>query len=91
MSSAKRNLLSRSPSGPAQEPMYGAERQSPKRRPVDLSSSRSPSSRGVPLKPLKTGNLRACSLLKHTKLDSTVRYLGIAVDDALNMTDQLDL
>src|SRR5665213_762919 len=33
----------------------------------------------------KTGNLRAVQLLGHTKLESTVRYLGIEVDDALNM------
>jgi hypothetical protein len=33
----------------------------------------------------KTGNLRALQLLLgHTKLESTVRYLGIEVDDALN-------
>ena len=32
----------------------------------------------------KTGNLRACQLLLgHRKLESTVRYLGIEVDDAL--------
>ena len=32
----------------------------------------------------KTGNLRACQLLLgHTKLESTVRYLGVEVDDAL--------
>src|SRR4051812_41303025 len=31
----------------------------------------------------KTGNLRACQLLLgHQKLESTVRYLGIEVDDA---------
>ena len=31
----------------------------------------------------KTGNLRACQLLLgHRKLESTVRYLGIEVDDA---------
>jgi integrase len=30
----------------------------------------------------KTGNLRACQLLLgHTKLESTVRYLGEEVDD----------
>jgi len=32
----------------------------------------------------RTGNIRACHLLLgHTKLESTVRYLGIEVDDAL--------
>jgi integrase len=40
----------------------------------------------------KTGNLRAVQpLLGHTKLDSTVRYLGIEVDDALAIAEQLDL
>jgi site-specific recombinase XerC len=32
----------------------------------------------------RTGNLRAVQwLLGHTKIESTVRYLGIEVDDAL--------
>jgi integrase len=40
----------------------------------------------------KTGNLRAVQLLLgHTKLESTVRYLGIEVDDALSMAEQIDL
>jgi integrase len=40
----------------------------------------------------KTGNLRAVQLLLgHTKLKSTVRYLGIEIDDALNMAEQIDL
>ena len=40
----------------------------------------------------KTGNMRAVQLLLgHTKLESTVRYLGIEVDDALNMAEQIDL
>jgi integrase len=40
----------------------------------------------------KTGNLRACQLLLgHRKLESTVRYLGIEVDDALALSEQLDL
>jgi integrase len=40
----------------------------------------------------KTGNLRACQLLLgHRKLESTVRYLGIEVDDALELSEQLDL
>ena len=29
-------------------------------------------------------------LLGHTKLDSTVRYLGIEIDDALEMAEQTD-
>lgn len=40
----------------------------------------------------KTGNLRACQLLLgHRKLESTVRYLGIEVDDAIEMSEQIDL
>jgi len=40
----------------------------------------------------KTGNLRACQLLLgHRKLEITVRYLGIEVDDALEMSEQIDL
>ena len=40
----------------------------------------------------KTGNLRAVQLLLgHTKLDSTVRYLGIEVDDALRISEQVEL
>lgn len=30
-------------------------------------------------------------LLGHTKLESTVRYLGIEVDDALEMAEQRDV
>lgn len=40
----------------------------------------------------ETGNLRACQLLLgHTKLESTVRYLGVEVDDALELSEALDL
>lgn len=40
----------------------------------------------------RSGNLRACQLLLgHTKLESTVRYLGIEVDDALLLSEQTDL
>jgi hypothetical protein len=40
----------------------------------------------------KTGNLRALQLLLgRTKLESTVRYLGIEVDDALNIAEQIEL
>ena len=36
----------------------------------------------------KTGNLRVVQLLLgHTKVDSTVRYLGIEVDDALAVAE----
>ena len=40
----------------------------------------------------KTGNLRAVQLLLgHTKIESTVRYLGIEVDDALEIAEQVDV
>ena len=40
----------------------------------------------------KTGNLGACQLLLgHTKLESTVRYLGLEVDDALELSEALEL
>jgi len=40
----------------------------------------------------KTGNLRAVQLLLgHTKLESTVRYLGVEVDDALHIAEQIEL
>ncbi|MBA5689812.1 tyrosine-type recombinase/integrase [Rugamonas apoptosis] len=39
----------------------------------------------------RTKNLRAVQLLLgHTKLESTVRYLGIEVDDALELAEQTD-
>ena len=39
----------------------------------------------------KTKNLRAVQLLLgHTKLDSTVRYLGVELDDALEISEQID-
>ena len=40
----------------------------------------------------RTKNLRAIQLLLgHTKLDSTVRYLGIEVDDALELAEQTEV
>lgn len=40
----------------------------------------------------RTKNLRAVQLLLgHTNLDSTVRYLGIEIDDALEMSEQVDV
>ncbi len=40
----------------------------------------------------KTGNLRAVQLLPgHTKMDSTVRYLGVDLDDALTLSEGIAL
>ena len=40
----------------------------------------------------RTGNLRAVQLLLgHTKIESTVRYLGIDIDDALAISEQVEL
>jgi integrase len=40
----------------------------------------------------RTGNLRAVQLLLgHTKIESTLRYLGIEVDDALAIAEQVDV
>lgn len=40
----------------------------------------------------RTGNLRAVQLLLgHTKVESTVRYLGVEVDDALAIAEQVDV
>ena len=39
----------------------------------------------------RTGNLRAVQLLLgHTRVESTVRYLGIEVDDALAIAEQIE-
>lgn len=41
---------------------------------------------------LKTGNLRAVQLLLGpTKLDSTVRYLGVAFEDALAISERAEI
>ena len=40
----------------------------------------------------RTGNLRAVQLLLgHTQIESTVRYLGIEVDDALAIAEQVEV
>src|SRR5262249_1259209 len=40
----------------------------------------------------RTGNLRAVQLLLgHKRVESTVRYLGIEVDDALSIAEQVDV
>jgi len=40
----------------------------------------------------RTGNLRAVQLLLgHNKIESTVRYLGIEVDDAIAIAEQVDV
>jgi len=40
----------------------------------------------------RTGNLRAVQLLLgHTKVESTVRYLGVEVEDALSIAEQVDI
>ena len=40
----------------------------------------------------RTGNLRAVQLLLgHTKVESTVRYLGVEVDDALAIAEKVDV
>jgi integrase len=40
----------------------------------------------------RTGNLRAVQLLLgHRKIESTMRYLGIEVDDALAIAEQVDV
>jgi integrase len=40
----------------------------------------------------RTGNLRAVQLLLgHTKIENTVKYLGIEVDDPLAISEQVDV
>ena len=40
----------------------------------------------------KTGNLRVVQLLLgHTKVDSTVRYLGVELEDALSIAENIDI
>jgi hypothetical protein len=52
----------------------------------------SPSQLAAQAMPRRTKNLRAVQLLLgHTKLESTVRYLGIEVDDALEISEQTEV
>jgi site-specific recombinase XerD len=40
----------------------------------------------------RTGNLRAVQLLlDHTKIESTVRYLGVEIDDALDIAEKIEV
>ena len=40
----------------------------------------------------RTGNLRAVQLLLgHTKIESTIRYLGIEIDDAIEIAQKIDV
>jgi site-specific recombinase XerC len=40
----------------------------------------------------RTGNLRAVQLLLgHTKIESTVRYLGIEIDDAIEIAKRIEI
>jgi integrase len=40
----------------------------------------------------RTGNLRAVQLLLgHTRIESTVRYLGIEIDDAIEIAEKIEI
>jgi len=53
-----------------------------------FSNSFAPTNQGY----RRAGNLRAVQLLLgHTRIESTIRYLGIEVDDALAIAEQVDV
>ena len=61
-------------------------------RPQALWHAFAPANKKATLIYRRTGNLRAVQLLLgHTKIESTVRYLGIEVDDALAIAEQVDV
>lgn len=39
----------------------------------------------------RTGNLRAAQLLLDSKIESTVRYLGVEIDDALDIAEKIEV
>jgi hypothetical protein len=54
---------------------------------AEVAGRSSGNKRGAPVR-----NLRAVQLLLgHTKIESTVRYLGIEVDDAIAIAEQVDV
>jgi hypothetical protein len=38
-----------------------------------------------------TGNVRACQLLGHSKLESTVPYLGVDIEDAISLSEDIEI
>ena len=56
-----------------------------------LASSPSGSAASASIPYRRTGNLRAVQLLLvHTKIESTVRYLGVEIDDALDIAEKIE-